>query len=32
VGLLFCVQLLMFDFLFLSSRHIKNYVPATLKK
>ncbi len=37
VGLLrgppfFCAILLMFDFLLSSSRHIKNYVPATLKK
>ncbi len=32
MGLLFFVQLLMFDFLFSSYRHIKNYVPATLKK
>jgi len=29
---LFFVQLLMFDFLFSSSRHIENYVPATSKK
>jgi hypothetical protein len=32
VGLLFFVQLLMFDFLFSSSCHIENYVPATSKK